>query len=191
MTTGLFFGSFNPIHVGHLIIANHLVEYADLKQVWFIVSPHNPFKEKSSLLNEYSRLDLVNAAIEGNTKLKSSSIEFKLPQPSYTIDTLQYLTEKYPKRKFSLIMGGDNLMGFHKWKNYEKILSNYTIHVYKRNGSNTSELQKKYPTINFLEVPLLDISSSLIREMIQQKKSVRYLLPDKVFDEVIKSRYYR
>ena len=119
MTTGLFFGSFNPIHVGHLIIANHLVEYADLKQVWFIVSPHNPFKEKSSLLNEYSRLDLVNAAIEGNTKLKSSSIEFKLPQPSYTIDTLQYLTEKYPKRKFSLIMGGDNLMGFHKWKNYE------------------------------------------------------------------------
>ncbi len=191
MTTGLFFGSFNPIHVGHLIIANHLVEYADLKQVWFVVSPHNPFKEKSSLLNEYRRLDLVNAAIEGNTKLKSSSIEFKLPQPSYTIDTLQYLKEKYPKRKFCLIMGSDNLLGFHKWKNYEKILSDYTIHVYKRSSSNTSELQKKYPQVNFLEVPLLDISSSLIREMIQQKKSVRYLLPEKVYDEVMKSRYYR
>jgi nicotinate-nucleotide adenylyltransferase len=191
MTTGLFFGSFNPIHVGHLIIANHLVEYADLKQVWLVVSPHNPFKEKSSLLNEYCRLDLVNAAIEGNTKLKSSSIEFKLPQPSYTIDTLQYLTEKYPKRKFCLIMGSDNLMGFYKWKNHEKILNDFSIYVYKRSGSNTSELQKKYPTVNFLEVPLLDISSSLIREMIQQKKSVRYLLPDKVFDEVMKSRYYR
>ncbi len=191
MTTGLFFGSFNPIHVGHLIIANHLAEYADLKQVWFVVSPHNPFKEKSSLLNEYRRLDLVNAAIEGNTKLKSSSIEFKLPQPSYTIDTLQYLKEKYPKRKFSLIMGSDNLVGFHKWKNYEKILSDYTIHIYKRSSSNTSELQKKYPQVNFLEVPFLDISSSMIREMIQQKKSVRYLLPEKVFDEVMKSGYYR
>jgi nicotinate-nucleotide adenylyltransferase len=188
---GLFFGSFNPIHVGHLIIANHLAEYTDLKQVWLVVSPHNPLKEKESLLNEYHRLDLVNTAIEGNTKLKSCDIEFKLPKPSYTIDTLQYLTEKYPKHEFSLIMGSDNIASIHKWKNFEKLMSNYSIYVYKRLGDDEKSLQNKYPSVKFLDVPLLNISSSLIRKMIKSKKSVRYLLPENVYQQVIQAGYYK
>jgi nicotinate-nucleotide adenylyltransferase len=191
MKIGLFFGSFNPIHVGHLIIANYLAEYTDMKQIWFIVSPQNPFKEKESLLNEYHRLDLVNTAIEGNNKLKSSDNEFKLPKPSYTIDTLQYLKEKYPKKQFCLIMGSDNVTSFHKWKNYETILNQYPIYVYKRNGDEHLALQNKYPQINFLDVPLLDVSSSLIRKMIREKKSVRYLLPENVHEQVMKSGYYK
>ncbi|MEY4876490.1 MAG: hypothetical protein RL708_1639 [Bacteroidota bacterium] len=191
MKIGLFFGSFNPIHVGHLIIANHLAEYTDLKQVWLVVSPHNPLKEKESLLNEYHRLDLVNTAIEGNTKLKSCDIEFKLPKPSYTIDTLQYLTEKYPKHEFSLIMGSDNIASIHKWKNFEKLMSNYSIYVYKRLGDDEKSLQNKYPSVKFLDVPLLNISSSLIRKMIKSKKSVRYLLPENVYQQVIQAGYYK
>ncbi|MEY2830153.1 MAG: hypothetical protein RIQ33_2011 [Bacteroidota bacterium] len=191
MKIGLFFGSFNPIHVGHLIIANYLAEYTDMKQIWFIVSPQNPFKEKESLLNEYHRLDLVNTAIEGNNKLKSSDNEFKLPKPSYTIDTLQYLKEKYPKKQFCLIMVSDNVTSFHKWKNYETILNQYPIYVYKRNGDEHLALQNKYPQINFLDVPLLDVSSSLIRKMIREKKSVRYLLPENVHEQVMKSGYYK
>lgn len=191
MKIGLFFGSFNPIHVGHLIIANHLAEYTDLKQVWFVVSPQNPLKEKESLLNEYHRLDLVNIAIEGNTKLKTSDIEFKLPKPSYTIDTLQYLKEKFPKKEFCLIMGSDNVTSIHKWKNFEKIIDNFPIYVYKRSGDEHLVLQKKYPQIKFLDVPLLDVSSSLIRKMIKEKKSVRYLLPDNVHEQVMKSGYYK
>jgi nicotinate-nucleotide adenylyltransferase len=188
---GLFFGSFNPIHVGHLIIANHLAEYTDLKQVWLVVSPHNPLKEKESLLNEYHRLDLVNTAIEGNTKIKSCDIEFKLPKPSYTIDTLQYLTEKYPKHEFSLIMGSDNIASIHKWKNFEKLMSCYSIYVYKRLGDDENILQNKYPSVKFLDVPLLNISSSLIRKMIKSKKSVRYLLPENVYQQVIQAGYYK
>jgi nicotinate-nucleotide adenylyltransferase len=188
---GLFFGSFNPIHVGHLIIANHLAEYTDLKQIWLVVSPHNPLKEKESLLNEYHRLDLVNTAIEGNTKLKSCDIEFKLPKPSYTIDTLQYLTEKYPKHEFSLIMGSDNIVSINKWKNYEKLMNSYSTYVYKRLGDDEKVLQQKYPSVKFLDVPLLNISSSLIRKMIKSKKSVRYLLPENVYQQVIQAGYYK
>ncbi len=191
MKIGLFFGSFNPIHVGHLVIANHLAEYTDLKQVWLVVSPQNPLKEKETLLNEYHRLDLVNTAIEGNSKLKSCDIEFKLPKPSYTIDTLQYLKEKHPKHQFCIIMGSDNIVSFHKWKNAETILNNYPIYVYKRSGDEVLPLQKKYPKVNFLEVPLLDVSSSLIRKMIKEKKSVRYLLPENVYEQVIQGGYYK
>ncbi|MFM2224692.1 MAG: hypothetical protein RJA07_894 [Bacteroidota bacterium] len=191
MKIGLFFGSFNPIHVGHLIIANHLAEYTDLKQIWLVVSPHNPLKEKESLLNEYHRLDLVNTAIEGNTKLKSCDIEFKLPKPSYTIDTLQYLTEKYPKHEFSLIMGSDNIVSINKWKNYEKLMNSYSTYVYKRLGDDEKVLQQKYPSVKFLDVPLLNISSSLIRKMIKSKKSVRYLLPENVYQQVIQAGYYK
>ena len=191
MKIGLFFGSFNPIHVGHLIIANHLAEYTDLKQVWLVVSPQNPLKEKETLLNEYHRLDLVNTAIEGNNKLKSCDIEFKLPKPSYTIDTLQYLKEKHPKHQFCIIMGSDNITSFHKWKNAETILNNYPIYVYKRSGDEVFQLQKKYSQVHFLDVPLLDISSSLIRKMIREKKSVRYLLPENVYEQVIQGGYYK
>ena len=191
MKIGLFFGSFNPIHVGHLIIANHLAEYTDLKQVWLVVSPQNPLKEKETLLNEYHRLDLVNTAIEGNNKLKSCDIENKLPKPSYTIDTLQYLKEKHPKHQFCIIMGSDNITSFHKWKNAETILNNYPIYVYKRSGDEVFQLQKKYSQVHFLDVPLLDISSSLIRKMIREKKSVRYLLPENVYEQVIQGGYYK
>ena len=191
MKIGLFFGSFNPIHIGHLIIANYIAEYTDLKQVWFVVSPHNPLKEKESLLNEYHRLDLVNTAIEGNTKLKSCDIEFKLPRPSYTIDTLQYLSEKYPKHEFSLIMGSDNISTIHKWKNYEKLINSYPIYVYNRENDNISELEKTYSQVKFLNVPLLNISSSLIRQMIKYKKSVKYLLPENVYQQVIQAGYYK
>ena len=191
MKIGLFFGSFNPIHVGHLIIANHLAEYTDLKQVWLVVSPQNPLKEKETLLNEYHRLDLVNTAIEGNNKLKSCDIEFNLPKPRYTIDTLQYLKEKHPKHQFCIIMGSDNITSFHKWKNAETILNNYPIYVYKRSGDEVFQLQKKYSQVHFLDVPLLDISSSLIRKMIREKKSVRYLLPENDYEQVIQGGYYK
>lgn len=191
MKIGLFFGSFNPIHVGHLIIANNIAEYTDLKQVWFVVSPHNPLKEKESLLNEYHRLDLVNTAIEGNIKLKSCDIEFKLPRPSYTIDTLQYLSEKYPKHEFSLIMGSDNISTIHKWKNYDKLINSYPIYVYNRGNDNIFELEKKYSQVKFLNVPLLNISSSLIRQMIKKNKSVKYLLPENVYQQVIQAGYYK
>lgn len=180
---GLFFGSFNPIHNGHLIIANCMQQYASLKQVWFIVSPQNPFKEKSGLMNQYDRLHLVKLAIEDNSRFKASDIEFSLPQPSYTINTLTYLTEKYPTKKFALIMGSDNLVSFHKWKNADVILKNYPLLVYNRRGFTTDQYNNN-PSVSFFSFPLLDVSSSDIRQMIQEKKSVRYLLPEKVLEYV-------
>lgn len=188
--TGLFFGSFNPIHNGHLIIANCMQQYAVLKQVWFVVSPQNPFKEKATLLNQYDRLHLVKLSIENNSKLKASDIEFNLPQPNYTIDTLTYLTEKYPTRKFALIMGSDNLVSFNKWKNYAVILDNYKILVYHRRGFESNEFLN-HPNIQYFNFPLLDVSSSLIRQMILDKKSVRYLLPDSVLEYINESSLYK
>ena len=135
MKIGLYFGTFNPIHIGHLIIANHLAEHSDLDQIWMMVTPHNPHKQKSSLLDDYHRLHMVHLATEDYPKIKPSDIEFKLPQPNYTVNTLAHLQEKYPTHEFSLIMGEDNLNSLHKWKNYEVILHNHDIYVYPRAAS--------------------------------------------------------
>lgn len=187
---GLFFGSFNPVHVGHLIIANHMVTHSDLDMVWMVISPHNPHKKKSSLANDYDRLHLVNLAIGNNDKIKASKIEFNLPQPSYTIDTLTYLKEKHPEYNFVLIMGGDNLGTFHKWKNYEMILKHYEIMVYKRPSYELGEL-KDHPSINIVEAPLLEISASFIRKCIKEKKSIQYLVSKDVFEYISGSNMYQ
>ncbi|TVR77842.1 MAG: nicotinate-nucleotide adenylyltransferase [Chitinophagaceae bacterium] len=190
MKVGLFFGTFNPIHIGHLIIANYFVENSHIDKVWFVVTPQNPFKQKSSLLNEYERLKMVETAIEDNERLSVSNVEFMLKKPSYTIDTLTKLTEMFPKYEFSLIMGGDNLDSFHKWKNYETILKYYHLLVYRREGFDLNEW-KKHPKVTILDVPLLNISASLIRNMIKEEKSVKYLIPDKVNNYIEKNSLYR
>ena len=190
MRVGLFFGSFNPIHIGHLVIANHFVEFGDLDEVWLVVSPHNPHKKKASLANNYDRLNLVNLAIENNLKLRASNIEFSLPQPSYTIDTLTYLSEKYPNKSFTLLMGGDNLSTLHKWKNYELILRDYSIFVYQRPEYDLGELQH-HENVSIFEAPLMSISASFIRKSIKAGKSIRYLVPDTVLEYIENSRMYR
>ena len=179
---GLFFGSFNPVHVGHMIIANYLINNTDLKQVWMVVSPHNPLKPKKSLARDYDRLHLVNLAIGDNLNIKASDIEFKLDKPSYTIETLTYLKEKYPKKKFILIMGGDNLATLHKWKNYELILRDYEIYVYRRPTYELGELEHHEKVTILDGAPLLHISASYIRQSIKDGKSIEYLVPDKVND---------
>lgn len=189
MKIGLYFGSFNPVHTGHLIIANHMVNETDLDQVWFIVSPQNPFKQSSSLLNEYHRLHLIKAAIDGEKKIKASSVEFNLPKPSYTVDTLAYLKEKYPQHNFSVIMGSDGFKNIEKWKNFEVIINNYPIYVYKRPGFDIAE--NYGAKIQVLEAPLLEISSTHIRNLIKNKKSIRFLVPDVVKEEIEMAGYYR
>jgi nicotinate-nucleotide adenylyltransferase len=187
---GLFFGSFNPVHNGHLIIANYICETTDLDKVWLVVSPQNPFKEKQSLLNKYDRLHLIRLAIEDNNNLRASDIEFNLPMPSYTIDTLTHLKEKFPEHTFSLIMGGDNLISLHKWKNYELILRNHDIYVYKRQGAIENPFSDR-ASVHFLDVPLLDISATFIRENIQHGRSMQYFLPDRVWNYVKDSNLYK
>lgn len=186
---GLFFGSFNPIHIGHLIIANIMAESSDLKKVWFVVSPQNPFKPARSLLHEFDRFDMVRAAIHDNYKLEVSDIEFNLPKPNYTIHTLVHLQEKYPDKEFRVIMGEDNLESFRKWKNHEVILNNYGLYVYPRPGVQLSEL-KTHPNVRFIEAPLLDISATYIRECIRNKKSIRYLVPDAVAEIIQAKGFY-
>lgn len=188
MKIGLFFGSFNPVHIGHLIIANHVIEHTELQKIWFIVSPQNPLKPTSSLLNEYNRLHLVQLAIENDPRFKVSNIEFKLPKPSYTIDTLAYLSEKYSKHQFSIIMGGDSYSNLNNWKNYELILKNYPIIVFNRDGF---ELEKKSTTTLFVQAPFLNISSTLIRTEIKMGKSVKYLVPELVYNELEITNYYK
>ncbi|MFN8309257.1 MAG: nicotinate (nicotinamide) nucleotide adenylyltransferase [Chitinophagales bacterium] len=190
MKVGLFFGSFNPIHNGHLIIANYVCETTELDQVWFVVSPHSPFKEKNTLLKEYDRLHLVKLAIEGNQNLRASDIEFKLPQPSYTMDTLAHLRDKFPEHSFSLIMGGDNVVGLPKWKNAELLLRDYPIYVYNRKDAVITNLPKGR-AIHVLDVPLLDISASFIREHLRKGVSMQYFLPDKVWEYVRDYRLYK
>jgi len=188
MKIGLYFGSFNPVHNGHLIIANHVINNTDLKQVWMIVSPQNPFKKSNSLLNEYDRLHLLQSALEGETKIKASSIEFNLPKPSYTIHTLTYLKEKYKQHQFSIIMGSDSYTNIKKWKNYELIILNYEIYIYERIGypiENNDNAQ-----INLLEAPIIQISSSTIRDNLKKGKSIRYLVPDSVNLQVKENKYY-
>lgn len=189
MHIGLYFGSFNPIHLGHLIIANHVVEYTDVDKVWFVVSPHNPLKDSQSLLNEYDRLHLVNLAIEDNPKFRSSNIEFQLPRPSYTIDTLTYLTEKFPLEKFSVIMGSDGFQNIHRWKNHEQLTTQYDFIVYDRKGFEITETHGA--KITSLKAPVLEISSTFIREQIKARKSIRYLVPDAVGQYIESSRYYK
>jgi nicotinate-nucleotide adenylyltransferase len=173
MKVGLFFGSFNPIHIGHLVIANYMAEHSDLDQVWFVVTPHSPFKKKHTLLDNYQRLEMVYRATKDYTKLKPSDIEFNLPQPNYTINTLVYLQEKHPSHEFALIMGEDNLKGLHKWKNYELILENHHIYVYPR----VSEIEinpqlKDHKKIHFIDAPIMELSSTYIRNAIKDSKNV-------------------
>ncbi len=185
---GLFFGSFNPIHVGHLIIANTMLENTDLHEVWFVVSPHNPHKKKSTLLHEFDRMYMVERAIADNYRMRGIDIEFHLPRPSYTIDTLTYMVERWPDKRFVLIIGEDNLAHFHKWKNYEQILANFELYVYPRPDIVGDEIQiKNHPGIRMVEAPLLNISATFIRNLIRNEKSAKYLLPPEV-EDLIKSR---
>jgi nicotinate-nucleotide adenylyltransferase len=187
---GLFFGSFNPVHTGHMIIANFMVQSTDLEQVWLVVSPQNPFKPASSLASDYDRLHWVQLAIGENTKLKASNIEFSLPKPSYTIDTLTYLAEKFPEHEFVLIMGGDNLASLPKWKNYDQILRRYRIYLYKRPRYELGPLEQ-HASIRLVEAPLLDLSASYIRQCLQQGLSIQYLVPDKVYEALAGKNFYR
>ncbi len=191
MKIGLYFGTFNPIHVGHLIIANHLAEHSDLDQIWMIITPHNPFKEKKTLLDDYQRLHLVNLATEDYPKIKPSDFEFKLPQPNYTVNTLAHLQDKFPQHKFSLIIGEDNLKNLHKWKNYETILENHEVYVYPRISSDLENIQfKNHPKIHIVNAPIVEISSTFIRENIKNRKNVQPLLPNKVWEYIDKSGFY-
>ncbi len=189
MKIGLFFGSFNPVHNGHLIIANYVCETTKLDKVWLVVSPQNPLKQKETLLRDYDRLHLINLAIEDNKNLRASNIEFKLPKPSYTIDTLIYLKEKHPEHEFSLIMGSDNLETLHKWKNYEMILNNYPIYAYNRLGSEENPFPK-IKTIHFLDFPFLDISATFIRENLRKGISMQYFLPEPVWKYIAEAHLY-
>jgi nicotinate-nucleotide adenylyltransferase len=190
MKIGLYFGSFNPIHHGHLLIASYILQHTDLKQIWFVVSPHNPLKPAQSLLNEYHRFYLVQLAVEGEKDLKASDIEFKLPKPSYTIDTLTHLQEKYPQHEFALIMGSDSFQNLPKWKNGDLLLRDYSIFVYKRPGFETLPGYPGAKDVHELDAPLLPISSTYIRKNIKMGKSIRYLLPDSVRAEIERNHYY-
>ncbi|MGG7036492.1 MAG: nicotinate (nicotinamide) nucleotide adenylyltransferase [Flavobacterium sp.] len=191
MKIGLYFGTFNPIHIGHLIIANHMAEHAGLDQVWMVVTPHNPLKQKQTLLDDYQRLHMVHLATEDYPKIKPTDIEFKLPQPSYTVNTLAHLQEKYPQHEFSLIMGEDNLNSLHKWKNYEYILQHHAIYVYPRVASETGKSGLvTHKNIHKIDAPIVEISSTFIRENIKSKKNVIPMLPSKVWEYIDKSSFY-
>lgn len=183
MKVGLFFGSFNPIHTGHMIIANLAYEFAHLDEVWFVVSPQNPFKKSKSLLHEFDRIDLVRTAIKDDFRFRASDVEFAMPKPSYTIDTLTVLSEKYSNYDFSLILGSDNLASFPKWKNYEKILEFFGLIVYPRPKAKVSPLGT-HASVQMIEAPEIDISATLIRKMVAQGKSIRYLVPDGAIEHI-------
>ncbi|WP_437823389.1 nicotinate (nicotinamide) nucleotide adenylyltransferase [Tenacibaculum mesophilum] len=189
---GLYFGTFNPIHIGHLIIANHMVEYSDLDEIWMVVTPHNPFKKKSSLLDNHHRLDMVYLATEEYEKIQPSDIEFRLPQPNYTINTLAHIYEKHPSYNFSLIMGEDNLKSLHKWKNYEAILEDYNIYVYPRVSEGIVESQfKNHKKIHRVEAPIIEISSTMIRKAIKEEKNCKPLLSQKVWKYIDEMNFYK
>lgn len=192
MRVGLFFGSFNPIHIGHLMVANAMVQDADIEEVWFVVSPQNPFKKKSGLLHEFDRLDLVNKAIDDNYKFKASDIEFAMPKPSYTVDTLAYLSDKYPAHKFKLIIGEDNLASFPKWKNHEAILEYYGLLVYPRPGygKEVPATMLGHTNVQVVEAPLIDLSATYIRKRIAAGKSIRYLVSPEVEAQILAKKFY-
>lgn len=189
MKIGLFFGSFNPIHIGHLIIANTMATTTDLEQVWFVVSPQNPFKKSKNLLHEFDRLDMVERAIADNSKLKATDIEFAMTKPSYTIDTLARLQEKYPQHTFRLIVGADNLEQFANWKNHDKILEFFGLYVYPRPGAIAS-VHEDHPNVRLIPAPLLDISATFIRESIRQNRSIRYMVPEVVEEMITRKKFY-
>lgn len=192
MKIGLYFGTFNPIHVGHMIIANHMAEHSDLEQIWMVVTPHNPHKQKNTLLDDYQRLHLVRLATEEYPKIKPSDIEFKLPQPNYTVNTLAHLMEKYPQHEFSLIMGEDNLKSLHKWKNYEYILQHHDIYIYPRVSEEAENpTLKSHPKVHWIDAPIVEISSTFIRDCIKNKKNIRPLLPLAVWEYVDHNNFYR
>lgn len=194
---GLFFGSFNPIHIGHLILANYILENSDMDELWFVVSPQNPFKDKKSLLADHNRLDMVQLAVKNYPKMRASNVEFSLPKPSYTIDTLTYLKEKYPNYSFALIMGEDNLDSLPKWKNAEKLMSDYQIIVYPRifEGGTSTSLSvskiKNQENINIINAPIIELSATEIRKMIKEGKNVRPMLPPEVFEYLDGSSFYK
>lgn len=189
MKIGLYFGSFNPIHTGHLIIASHILNESDIEKVWFVVSPHNPFKESATLLNEYERFHLVQKAVENDPRLKAIDIEFSLPRPSYTVHTMAYLEEKYPAHQFVIIMGSDSFQNIEKWKNADYIIKNYEILIYKRPGFEiANDLNAK---IRVMKAPLLEISATHIRKMIQEGRSIKYLVPPQVEEEILNSGMFR
>jgi nicotinate-nucleotide adenylyltransferase len=192
MKIGLYFGTFNPIHVGHMIIANHMAEFTDLNEVWFVVTPHNPFKKKSSLLADHHRYQMVLVATEDYPKLKPSKIEFDLPQPNYTIDTLTYLHEIYPSHEFCLIMGEDNLQSFHKWKNHEVILQNHELYIYPRVFENKLKSQfAGRSKINIVDAPIVEISSTFIRNSVKERNNISALLPQKVWNYLDEMNFYK
>ena len=189
---GLYFGTFNPIHIGHLIIANHMVENSDLDEIWMVVTPHNPFKKKSSLLENHHRFELVYRATENYEKLKPSDIEFKLPQPNYTVYTLAHISDTYQDKDFCLIMGEDNLKSFHKWKNYETILEHHHIYVYPRISEGVVEHQfKNHPKIHKVDAPIIELSSTMIRNGIKNKKNIKPLLTNEVWQYIDEMNFYK
>lgn len=191
MKIGLYFGTFNPIHIGHLIIANHMAEHSDLDQIWFVVTPQSPFKVKTSMLGNHERLEMVYRATEDYDKLRPSAIEFDMPQPNYTINTLTYLQEKHPQYEFALIMGEDNLKSLHKWKNYEVILEHHHIYVYPRLSDGVIETQfDQHPKIHHVKAPIMEISSTFIRKSIKKGENVRPMLPDSVWNYIDEMNYY-
>lgn len=190
MKIGLFFGSFNPIHVGHLIIANYMANHAGLDKVWLVVSPHNPLKDKKDLIQVYDRLEMAKLAVETAQNIEVSDVELKLAQPSYTIDTLTFLRELYPEYQFVLIMGADNLKSLKKWKNYELILRDYQIYVYPRPGSGQLDLEN-HPSVTVTSTPLMEISSTFIRKSIAENKNVKYFLPDEVLEFIDSKSLYK
>jgi nicotinate-nucleotide adenylyltransferase len=191
MKIGLYFGSFNPIHHGHLIIANYVLQNSDLYQVWFIISPQNPLKPSASLLNEYHRLYLVQCAIEGEKGLRAKDIEFKLPKPSYTVNTLAYLQEQHPSYQFSIIMGSDSFSNLSRWKNYEFIVKNYPLYIYRRPGFEINTATNGNAHTIIMDAPLLQISATYIRENVKKGKSIRFLVPEKVREEIEQNGYYK
>lgn len=192
MKIGLYFGTFNPIHIGHLIIANYLAEFSDLDEVWFVITPRSPFKKKNSLLDNHHRLAIANIAVENYPKLKTSDIEFKLSEPNYTINTLTHLEEKFPNHQFCLIMGEDNLKAFHKWKNYETILQNYDLYVYPRISEGKTESKFiNHPKIHLVQAPIVQLSSTFIRKAIHDKKDISSMLPPNVWKYIDEMNFYK
>jgi len=187
---GLFFGSFNPVHVGHMIIAQHMLNESEMNEVWFVVSPHSPFKDKKTLAPDHDRLFLVQEAIGNHPGMRASSVEFQLPQPSYTIDTLTHLKEQHPEKSFALLMGGDNLRHLHKWKNYEILLRDHELYIYDRPQAGASRFDT-HTSVHFLEATQMNISATHIRSLLQEGKSVQFLVPDSVFHAINASNLYR